>query len=268
MLQKILFVLFLCYSNSTFCHSVFPETYFKEQSSCFILYDLENDKMIEHYNDERCKMAVAPNSTFKVALSVMAYDQQIINQNTVFSWDGSQQALQQWEQDQTPMSWLSSSVLWVSRLITPKLGISTIKRYLRIFDYGNQDFSGTPGKDDALTNAWLSNSLKLSPDEQFFFLRRLLKNELPVSEAAMNQTKQNMYLQMLDNNWKLYGKTGSGKDLVDQTQGWFIGWIEKDKQKYLFVTNYTDLNKSIPIMQGGKYAKQNTVKILQDSQLI
>ncbi|MCG2901970.1 class D beta-lactamase, partial [Escherichia coli] len=74
----------------------------------------------------------------------------------------------------------------------------------------NQDFSGDKERNNGLTEVWLESSLKISPEEQIQFLRKLINHNLPVKNSAIDNTIENMYLQDLDNSTKLYGKTGAG----------------------------------------------------------
>jgi len=46
------------------------------------------------------------------------------------------------------------------------------------------------------------------------------------------------------------------------TEGWFVGFIEKDKQKYIFVTNFMSLNKADKVEAAGLTAKAITLTIL------
>jgi beta-lactamase class D/beta-lactamase class D OXA-1 len=236
--------------------------YFNEKSGCFILFDLNKNKLIEKYNPSRCKEQIPPDSTFKIPLSLMAFDQKLITEKTVFKWDGKDRGLSFWNQDQTPQTWLKNSAVWVSQELTPKLGLDKIKYYLKQFKYGNQDFSGDPGKNNGLTNAWLSSSLKISGDEQLIFLKNFICNKLPVSQAAMTDTKENMYLETSPNGWRLYGKTGSGSNVHQPVNyqhtledGWFVGYVQKADQVYVFVLNFSDLKKPNTTEAGGTRAK-------------
>ena len=183
-------------------------------------------------------------------------------------------------QDQTPGSWLKYSVLWVSQQITPQLGYPRIKHYLASFDYGNQDFRGDVGKNNGLTQAWLSSSLKISALEQLNFLKAMLSNELPISSDAITNTKENMYQGKLDNGADYYGKTGSGRHGRNEREtspsklrdGWFVGFIQKDTQQYIFVSNLTDktiqatIDKSDGSLKpyGSQLLKPITMKILNN----
>jgi beta-lactamase class D len=254
---------------------------FKNYHGCFILYNLNKDKIVSEYNPHNyCNQRIAPDSTFKIALSLMAFNQGVINQHTVFKWNGKTEDLPDWNQDQTPDRWLKYSVLWVSQQITPQLGYARIKHYLAGFNYGNQNFSGDLGKNNGLTHAWLGSSLKISAQEQLAFLKAMLTNELPISSDAILYTKKNMYLGQLDNGANYYGKTGSGRHgrnerLVNPSllrDGWFVGFVENNNQQYIFVSNLTDIKIQGTIDKtdgslkpyGSQLLKPITLKILNN----
>lgn len=267
-------MLLFCFT-SAFADADFA-TIFQNTNGCFILYDLKQNKIIQEYNPQRCAERISPESTFKIALSLMAFDQNLITQKTIFKWDGVDKGMSAWNQDQTPHTWLSNSAVWVSRLITQQLGIAKIQMYLDKFNYGNKDFSGDPGKNNGLTNAWLSSSLKISADEQLHFLQRLYLTTLPVLPAAMNITKQNMHLEMAHpNGWDFYGKTGTGykTEQVATGQnppqvGWFVGFLEQDGVAYAFVLNFSDLQNPVTSEAGGVRAKAMVETILRQDRII
>jgi beta-lactamase class D len=262
-MKKILLLLF-CFlvTTNSLAITINPPKSLLPNTACFILFDLTKNKIITEYNPSRCKEKVPPDSTFKIPLSLMAFDQQLITQKTIFKWDGEEKGLPNWNQNQTPQTWLQYSVVWVSRELTPKIGLPKIQNYLKQFDYGNQDFAGDPAKNNGLTNAWLSSSLRISADEQIIFLKKLIMNELPVSKTAMADTKANMYVETSLNGWKLYGKTGAGNNVQQSTlsDGWFIGYTQKGKKTYVFALHFTD---SIAPFTGGILAKDYTRRILK-----
>lgn len=251
---------------SIFFNQAYAKDYFSGKDGCYLLYDFEKNQLIATNDGKRCQKRVPPNSTFKVPLSVMAFDHHVINQETVFKWDGEKRFLPAWNQDQTPASWIKNSVVWVSQELTPKLGMDTIKKYLKKFHYGNQDFSGNPGKNDGLTEAWLNGSLKISAEEQLAFLKGLVANKLPVEQQAMINTKENMYIETSQDGWKFYGKTGSSPKLFGE--GGFIGFVEKDNRHYLIVVNFVDLEPSEKNEYGGLRAKGIAKEVLKDHQLL
>lgn len=66
-----------------------------------------------------------------------------------------------------------------------------------------------------------------------------------------------MYLETSPEVWKLYGKTGTNMlPAID----WFVGFIEKSGQTYIFVTNMVRQGEDAEIY--GIKAKEITKKIL------
>ncbi len=275
-MNKLLVLLLATATMSAAAKEITTQEYaqlFKNFDGCFILYSVNKHKIISEYNPKNhCNQPISPDSTFKIPLSLMAFNEGTINKDTVFKWNGEKGVLPEHEQDQTPNSWLKYSVVWVSQRIAPKLGSARIKQYLAGFNYGNQDFSGDPGKNNGLTHAWLSSSLKISAIEQLHFLNAMLSNTLPLTREAVANTKQNLYQGKLANGADFYGKTGSGRHGRNERQtnssklrdGWFIGFIEKGAEQYIFVSNLTDKTapKSEDKAYGGQIMKPITIKIL------
>lgn len=216
----------------------------------------------------------APCSTFKIALSLIGYDSGILENEMSPVWkfqDGYVDFLPVWKQDQTPKSWMKNSCVWYSQVLTKELGLQKFRDYVVRLNYGNMDISGDKGKDNGLINSWLSSSLEISSLEQMAFLEKLLAGALPVSGYSHQMTRKILFIENLKNGWKLYGKTGSGYLLnEDRTQkleikhGWFVGWIEKEDRKIVFVNHITDDKKEDTHagLRAKDDAKERLVKII------
>lgn len=228
-----------------FCSMVLTASAFADQD-CFIVN--QNGVTLKQEGD--CKTRFAPCSTFKVTLSLIGYESGILidEMHPVLPFKkGYPEWLEVWKQDQTPTSWMKNSCVWYSQVLTQKLGMEKFQSYINKLQYGNMDLSGDKGKNNGLTNAWLSSSLEISPEEQLAFLQKLVHAQLPVSERAHDMTRKILFLEELPGGWKLYGKTGSGSLLsADRTtkleiqHGWFIGWIEKEGNRIIFVSHIVD----------------------------
>lgn len=135
---------------------------FITQADCFLVN--ENDKIIKQ--EGNCESRYAPCSTFKIAISLMGYDNGFLIDEThpkLPFKEGYADYLKVWQQSQTPKDWIKNSCVWYSQIITKELGIEKFRDYVTKFDYGNRDISGDKGKNNGLTNAWLSSSLEISP---------------------------------------------------------------------------------------------------------
>lgn len=192
----------------------------------------------------QCQTRYPPQSTFKIAIALMGFDMGILQDEfhpVVPFKKGYPDSLESWKHSQEPTSWIRNSCVWYSQFITKKLGKEKFKKYLKQFNYGNQDGEGTSYKPDGLTSSWITSSLKISPEEQLVFLDNFLNSKLGLTKQAIDHTREILFLENMKDGWKLYGKTGTG-DLVkpnganDKTleRGWFIGWIEKNNEKIIF----------------------------------
>lgn len=241
--------------------------------NCFIAK--QNNKVLREEGD--CKTRHTPCSTFKIAISLMGYNEGILIDEThpVFEFKpGYLDSIDLWKQDHNPLMWMKHSCVWYSQILTKKLGMSKFKEYMIKLNYGNMDISGDIVKNNGLTESWLSSSLTISPIEQIDFLQRLIAEKLPVSHEAQIMTKTIMFVEDLPDGWKLYGKTGNGRQLsldktqkIDLQQGWFIGWIEKNSRIITFA-NYisdTDIQDSYASIRAKAMAKEKLMEITQEN---
>lgn len=202
----------------------------------------------------------------------MAYDSGVLKNETKpeFKWNGEYSAIESWNIDQNPTSWMRNSVVWMSQEITPKIGAEKIQNYLISFEYGNQDMSG------GLKYAWLTpapfvrepmqNSLKISGFEQVTFLKKLWHRELSASQLAQTMTQKIMTHDVSPKGFTLIGKTGSGfrDENLDYRLGWFVGHLQSEKSEYIVVLNYSDKQKQPAGVFGGREAKELALKLLSD----
>lgn len=267
-MKRIFSILMLC-SLSAQAKNINYKDYYKESKGCFIVYNVNENKTIEEYNSKLCKTPTPPNSTFKIVLSVMGFDKKILENENKPKWEFKEEYLPdgfeswmpvQWKEPNTPSTWLKYSVLWYSQKLAPMIGSKEITDYLNKFDYGNKDFSGSPEKKEKYPTPWVDSSLKITSENQIQFLKKLVTNKLPVSNESMQMTKKILFIEENKNKASLYGKTGAGYLENRVAHGWFIGWVEKNNNKYLFVSKIID-NKS-----GGKLnsviAKENAIEFL------
>ena len=242
---------------------------FKGLKGCFLLYNLKTSTY-EKTIGETCQQRFPACSTFKVPLAVMAFDSKILkDEKQTLKWDGEKRWLETWNQDQNAVSWMTHSVVWFSQRLTPELGEKRFQKYLKDFQYGNQDIS------TGITDAWLERpnnpegSLAINAYEQVEFMKKLWKNELPVSKRSMELTQQITFLETSPNGYELSGKTGS--NFYDDTHklqlGWFIAHIFKEDQEYIAVTNLSDIKPIETTSFGGARAKEITKIQLKEAGL-
>ncbi|QSH41391.1 class D beta-lactamase [Lentisphaerota bacterium ZTH] len=245
----------------------------KAADYCFIA--AENYKVIKQAGDN-CSLRQAPCSTFKIALSLMGYNEGILKDETHPEFPfkkGYVDWLERWKQPHNPQLWMKNSCVWYSQVLTKKLGMKKYKEYAVKFNYGNADVSGDKGKNNGLSRAWLSSSLQISPEEQIKFLQKLIDYKLPVSKKANEMTRKILFVEKLADGWKLYGKTGNGSQqradgskIKDRQVGWFVGWISKGKRHIVFVYRILDKNKqnTYASLRAKAAARKELLKIIRE----
>lgn len=90
---------------------------------------------------------------------------------------------------------------------------------------------------------------------------------MPVSQRALQMTKDIAYLETSPKGFKLNGKTGSNVYMDKRRLGWFVAHIDNGVQEYIAVTNSSDRLPTDETSSGGPKAKEITKKILDDQGL-
>jgi beta-lactamase class D len=213
-------------------------SYFKPfPAGAFVLYDLKRDKYLR-YNEARCRERFSPFSTYKIPNSLIGLDTGVISgPEHVIKWDKKKYPphdeetlpFKDWWQDQTLRTAIRRSVVWYYRELATAVGKPRMQEYVHGFRYGNEDVSGP------INNFWLNDSLKISADEQVEFLKRLYKEELPVSKRSIQIVKEITTLEETP-EYRLHGKTGGGPLGENRFLGWFVGYLETKESTYFFAT--------------------------------
>lgn len=207
----------------------------------WIVYDFSADRILASQGD--LGQTFAPQSTFKVPLALISYETGILTDTVTPKWDYEEKfqsdipiMLDQWKEAHDPKLWIKNSCVWYSQEITRRLGIEKLKFYIDRFEYGNCDVSGDPGKNNGLVRSWLTSSLQISPLQQIDFVKKILSSSLPISNNTVRLTSELIQDDGDGLDGHVFAKTGSG--FVDRERGlqkgWYIGWMEQEKQKVIF----------------------------------
>jgi beta-lactamase class D len=209
---------------------------------CTVLADASTGEILSQQGE--CDRRQPPASTFKLPIALMGYDAGFLKDEhdpTLPFKEGYPDWVESWRTDTDPAAWMKNSVVWYSQQVTQALGMEKFAGYVTAFGYGNADVSGDKGKDNGLTRAWLSSSLRISPLEQIDFLTRVVNRKLPVSAHAYEMTEAILTEYELPNGWTVRGKTGAGFPVkadgtADRQQpiGWYVGWVKKDGRTVVF----------------------------------
>ncbi|AKZ65337.1 beta-lactamase [Herbaspirillum hiltneri N3] len=211
---------------------------------CTLIVDPASGKALVREGD--CATRVTPASTFKIPIALMGYDAGFLKDEHApaipFREGYTYWGNPAWRDTIDPAAWIKYSVVWYSQQVTHALGAAKFKAYVDKFSYGNRDVHGDKDKNNALDRAWISSSIRISPDEQAQFLSKLVNRSLPVSVHAMEMTSRITLMPPLADGWELHGKTGAAMPRTpdggyDKAHfyGWFIGWVTKDAKTRVIV---------------------------------
>lgn len=210
----------------------------------FVLYDLEQNHWIR-YNAERAHQRFLPASTFKIFNSLVALETGVIaDENEIMRWDGVVRWNAAWNRDQTLRTAFQRSAVWVYQELARRIGERRMQEYLTREQYGNEDMSG------GLDGFWLTGNIRISPDEQVQFLRKLFRGEVGFSARSVRIVKDIMLLEQ-SVEYTLRGKTGWAQPPGDSVSniGWLVGWVEQKDNVYFFAMNLESSDADFPMVK-------------------
>lgn len=208
-----------------------------------LIYDSSNDRVFQH-NPQRNTTAFLPASTFKILNSLIALETGVIaDELAILTWDGISRTFPVWNRDLNMKEAINLSAVWFYQVLARRIGHERMQQWVSRVGYGNQKI----GSSDEIDQFWLQGELRITPQEQIQFLRRLYKNELPFSERSISIVKNIMILEKTP-DYTIAGKTGwvGVADDVTPEIGWYVGYLEKAENVYFFATNIDIRNEKDP----------------------
>jgi len=234
-MKAVVLILVFLFSANSFSQNVLERNDLKKffdefhHEGCFILFDLQKNEYLK-YNPERCKQRFIPASTFKIFNSLAALESGAIkDENEIIKWDGVERSYANWNQDLNLALAFRYSAVWFYQELARRIGEEQMQSYVSQNHYGNEEISG------GIDVFWLRGGLRISPDEQIEFLKKIYKNELKFSQRSIDILKKIMIYEQTD-EYVLRAKTGWGLRFENQV-GWFVGYVEKGDNVYFFATN-------------------------------
>lgn len=178
--------------------------------------------------------AYLPASTFKIVNSLIGLQTgRVRDSSTIIPWDGITRSIPEWNQDLSMnQAFHYSAVPWYQELAR-RIGKDTMQKWLDTLGYAAIKKGGR-AVISKIDTFWLDNSMKITPDEQLGFLKRLYFEQLPF----FNRTQQIVVSMMLQEDkpeYKLSYKTGWAHASNGHSIGWINGWIEENHRPYFFV---------------------------------
>ncbi|MCP1224732.1 penicillin-binding transpeptidase domain-containing protein [Sebaldella sp. S0638] len=204
----------------------------------------------------KIRVSPAPDSTYKIYDALIGLELGIIKSgDTSMKWNGKANSYSVWDQDQTLESALKDSVNWYFQEIDKKAGKKQLYSYYKKISYGNYNLSGD------ISDYWMESSLRISPVEQVLLLKDFYTDNLVFNDKNIKAVKN--ALKLSENNGKiLFGKTGTGTLDGKNVNGWFVGFVEKEDNVFIFAVNVQAKDNA-----GGKAAAETALAVLRDKNI-
>lgn len=204
------------------------------------------------HNAERAKVAFSPYSTFKIPSSLIALNLGIVTDidKPMFQWNSEKCSeveaakmglKEKWCKDLSLKQAFEASAVWVFKELAGQYGEKTMKSYLNLFQYGNQNM------EKSLTTFWLGEGLKISANDQIKFLQKFHTKRLGLKAETYEKANKLFTMEETD-KYVLKSKTGTGPLPSGKYIGWYVGIIEvknapsADKECYYFAMNVEGKN--------------------------
>ncbi|SDG31871.1 beta-lactamase class D [Pseudomonas benzenivorans] len=195
------------------------------------------------HNQTRARQAFTAASTFKVLNTLIALEERAIaGKDGVFTWDGTQYEIAEWNRDQTLEHAFKVSCVWCYQQLARRVGAEKYPTYIRQAGFGqlHQPFDGV--------RFWLDGTLTISAEQQVAFLKRVAERQLPFKTSGYDTLRAIMLAEKTP-SYRLYGKTGWAAGSTPQV-GWYVGYVQTADDLWLFALNLdTRSTADLPVRQ-------------------
>ena len=199
-----------------------------------IIYDAKTDRTYQH-NPQRNQTAFLPASTFKILNALISLETKVVpDELAILTWDGIDRNPPEWNRDLNMKEAMKLSAVWFYQVLARRVGHDRMQKWVTQVDYGNHQI----GAKQDIDNFWLQGKLRITPQAQIQFLRRLHQDNLPFSKRSIALVKEIIITEQTP-EYTIRSKTGfTGFDPgIEPRIGWYVGYVEKGKNVYFFATN-------------------------------
>ncbi|AOY77815.1 BlaR1 family beta-lactam sensor/signal transducer [Clostridium formicaceticum] len=229
--------------------------YFKGYEGTFVMLDIKKGQYYI-FNEEMSNKKASPFSTFKIVSALIGLETgEIEDENTVIKWDGINYPFEDWNRDHTLASAFQHSTNWYFQKANQQVTLREMREYINTLNYGNKKVEGD------VNTFWFGGSLEISAFQQVEFLKNFYTYAMPFSSENIDSVKKAIQLGSNEGSI-LYGKTGTSMINNKSILGWFIGYVERGSDVYIFATRIEGEDEA-----NGYSARNITFKILEDKKI-
>lgn len=210
---------------------------FSGKDAALVVVHLGSGQQLE-LGGKRIELRLPPCSTYKIPHALIGLECGILTgPDQRFPYSGEARPIKDWERDHSLRSSMYYSVVPIYKWLAAEIGRERMRSWLNLFSYGNRDISS------GQTSFWLGESLEISAIEQIAFLRNLIEGRLPVASASFAVVDEITRLERFADG-EYHGKTGSSYKNGNWVLGWWVGWISRGTDRYVFAGNIRDTDNA------------------------
>jgi beta-lactamase class D len=189
----------------------------------------QSKERVYFYNKSKGNTPIAPGNTFHLMIGLIALERDIVsNEDEVIAKDTASK----WDGDLTLRTAFKANNNEAFKNLARKIGFDEMKIWLDTVRYGNKMLKAP------IDMAWENNTLKITPDEQVGFLKRLYFDALPFSTRSQKIMRSMMKIED-KMKYRLYAKSGVIQDgAINKFLQ--IGYLEDSTSHPYFFANSFD----------------------------
>ncbi len=212
--------------------SIDLSTSFNGLNACAVFYT-SSTNIIEIYNENLALKQNPPQSTFKIASTLLGLENGILkNEQSKMHYNGTSYSLAAWNKNVNLKEAFQYSCVWYFNQVVYSATRNNVRQFLQKLSYGNEDLTQWQGngsnEKEELNGFWLSSSLKISALEQVQVLAKIFEGQANIDTKHI-EILQNIMRQELAGQ-AIYAKTGSNM----RGKSWFVGFVPNKKGKKYF----------------------------------
>lgn len=232
----------------------FDDLFSAEQTVGTLIVESVGTGEVWLHDADRASEPKTPASTFKIPNSLFALEARVVaDVDEVVPWDGRVRRNRDWNKPHSLRSAIIVSSVPTYQELARRIGRKTMGHLVNKAGYGNQSIG------EAVDTFWLMGPLKISAAGQVAFLKRLHARNLPFS--AQNQAAIIDILEVdRGDNWVLRAKSGWAVN-TRPSIGWYVGWLELERDTYVFALNMDMLNSSAHLHARSSIARKALERI-------
>ena len=206
---------------------------FNRTEGCFIMITRSTGNMI-CFNPQGCLEKLPPFSTFKIWNTLIGFETGLLEKadDPFYKWDGETRFIPEWNKDLTLREAFTVSCVPAFQELARQIGEEKMQFWINKLNYGDHDISL------GIDRFWIpkpgEKSILISPLQQAELILTLASGNLPISKQS-EELLETLMLVREDEEFSLYGKTGSGIDENGKFNlGWFVGYLKRNRNIHAF----------------------------------